>query len=137
MSRAVSVKSRLHRSLLGVPGFSTEPEAVRARATEFSFAPQEELLGVYTNPEPADVPQQQLAITSRGLHWIRDGRVIQVCYRDIAAVNGPHSKSDSTGLTLTLTDGRTEALPIEGQHDAFRDVFPFLRFLDRVLADRA
>jgi len=87
-------------------------------------------LGVYAN-QPGQCTEN-IVITNLGLHLLVDKIPAYVDYSQIKNIETPNTK-DADHLVIHLVDGRIVKLHIRGKHDRFRDVFEFLRFLDRVI----
>jgi hypothetical protein len=89
------------------------------------------LIGSYLNPRPES---EIVEVRLYGLSWELEGYTFGLRYEDIDLVELGNAK-DSTGLDLTLKDGRKVFLPIRGRDGRMRDCMEFLRFIDRVVTD--
>ncbi len=128
----VSVKSRVARTLRGLRRFIADPTVLDEYAGRLRTAAGD-VLGVYQNPD--GVPVSRIVVTSRGLYLIGEQGERFLAFDDIANVAGPAQKVQAGDLELSLKSGESIDLPIRGGDQQFRDVFEFLRFLDRVIAD--
>ena len=93
----------------------------------------EVVLGVYENF--SDRKEGNLIITNKGIYVLTTKEARYIQYKDISKVQSPEEKETATGCLLTDNSGQPYWLPVVGSHDHFRDVFEFLRFLDRVMSD--
>ena len=76
-------------------------------------------------------------ITNKGLHLLVNESEKFISYADIVNVQSPTSKTEDTSICLTLTRGEKSLVEIRNGNGRFKDVFEFLRFLDRVIEDQA
>ena len=129
-----SVKSRAHRILRNLRSYSSSAKDLEAFASRIVPATGRELVGVYFNPPSAAV--QAVLISSDALHLIADDEVTAVPFAAIQRIEGPPEKTHASAVSIQLKDGTSRIVPILGGDDRFRDVFPFMTFLDRVVADQ-
>jgi len=133
---AISVYSRAHRALRDTPRFEfaddKAPNFVGYRQRVESKA-LGEVIGWYKNPEP--VQPEAILVAERGLLSI--GRGIDQCinFSDIRSVAGPGADTNSSNISIVLKSGIAVLLPIAGRDGKYRDVFSFIRFLNRVTED--
>jgi hypothetical protein len=131
------VYSRAHRAFRHTPRFKLAPVGddelanYRARIKSNAF---EDLVGYYRNPEPASL--EAVVITERGLLTIRPGLHQWIEFSDIKSIVGPRADTGSSEISLVLLSGIVVRFAIEGREGKYRDVFSFVRFLDRVIEDR-
>jgi hypothetical protein len=92
-------------------------------------------LGIYLNDQPST--KDAIVITTASLILGEEDGWRTVPYTSIARVLTPDSKTDVHGLHLALDDGKTIWLPVRGGTEKTFDAFEFLRFINRVLEDRA
>lgn len=97
----------------------------------------ETLLGIYENVP--DTLKRALALTTRGLHLHHPNGWQFIAYQQIQAVHFPATKAltEEKVLNLTLTNGESVTLPVEGQPDPnrprLRDLWVVGGFLNRVI----
>lgn len=80
---------------------------------------------------------QAIVVTSYSLLLENKGKWQKVSYASINKVLTPKTKIDIRGLQLVLNNGNEMWLPAQGGAEKTSDAFEFLRFINRVLADRA
>jgi hypothetical protein len=134
----ISVASRAHRALRGMPRFKTVAsldDALRGYESSPSVeAIRGTLIGVYENPPGTDpckvlVTESGIATAgARGIRWI--------AFSDMASTRGPASKQTGDSIVIFLRSGVRTEVRIAGEDGSLKDVFGFVRFLDRVLEDR-
>ena len=134
---AISVHSRAHRAFRDTPRFKFARdggnELVNYRE-RIDLNAVGELVGCYRNPEPAQM--EAVVITERGLLTIRPGLHQWIEFSDIRSVAAPSADTDSSEISLVLLSGMAVRFAIEGRDGKYRDVFSFVRFLDRIVEDR-
>jgi hypothetical protein len=125
------------RSLGSHAYIEAEEMAHRPYQLQLPLAEGETLLGIYEN-----VPhtlERALALTTRGLHLHHSNGWQFIAYQQIQAVHFPATKAltEEKVLNLTLTNGESVTLPVEGQPDptrsCLRDLWVVGHFLERVL----
>lgn len=134
----ITVFSRAHRALRDAPRFQftskdsdiPEPYREQMRVNE----PLGDLVGLYRNPD-AEQPEAIL-VTEEGLLAMRPGASQWVRFSELESILSPSADSESNDISLRLRSGIVVGLRIAGRDGRFRDVFSFVRFLDRVLEDR-
>jgi hypothetical protein len=84
-----------------------------------------------------EAPEEAIVITTQGLWLFGDEGWRTLRYEQIVRVNPPYDETKNlvSTLFLTLHDGEKEVLSIRGGNGNFRDAWPFLHFLIRVLGD--
>lgn len=128
----ISVKSRAHRILGHLTTYTTESSRVQEFAAKARIS-LDQLIGVYVN---ADARLKAMLISKDAVHLIENGdEVHSVPYALIERIDGPVEKVDSDEITLHLKNGIVHVLPITARRGKFKDVFAFVRFFDRVVAD--
>lgn len=98
-----------------------------------AFGEGETCIGVYENDDKNS--EDCIIITDRGLLILSSAPGMHILFADIADVRSPSKRHDDYTLWLILTDGAEFPLEIRGTQGAFRDVYEFVRFLDRVVGD--
>ena len=94
-----------------------------------------EPIGIYSNPVSGQ--PETILVAERGLVAIRAGNMQQIQFDELRGIQGPHTKSDASRITLTLRSGHVVNLDILGRDGKFQDVFEFVRFLARVMEDQS
>ena len=95
------------------------------------LGPGEVCIGVYENS--AGDLSDCIFITNKGLHLLANKIEKFISYTDIVDIKSPLNKTNDTNICLTLKDGETSEIEIKNGSGRFKDVFEFLRFLDRVV----
>lgn len=90
------------------------------------FLEHEEPVAVYRDKA------QTIFLTNVGLHQIEPE--IHLKFAEFHDLLGPKSKDDDT-IIIQLKDGTKHRLTITGGDGKFKDIFSFVRFLDRVMGD--
>lgn len=134
----ISVFSRAHRAFRDMPRFHfvlVEPE-VAAQYTSLGNVDTSlgDAIGVYKNPDP--VQPESIFVAERGLLVIRADTAQRIEFSDVASIRSPSAADDGADISLVLRSGIAVNLRVAGRDGRFRDVFSFVRFLDRVLEDR-
>jgi hypothetical protein len=134
----ISVFSRAHRTLRDTPRFFFASKAPEVAAPYLEHGPAGESLGeavgVYLNP-PAEQPSA-IVVTENGLLAIRSGAKQWIKFSELRSIRAPNAENGDPEIRLTLKSGIVVSLKVAGADDRFRDVYSFIRFLDRVLEDR-
>jgi hypothetical protein len=134
----ISVFSRAHRAFRDTPRFHfvrSEPEiADRYRVLMSADTSLGDGIGIYMNPDP--VQPEAIVVSERGLLAIRSGSVQKIEFSEIESTRSPSAADEGTDISLVLRSGIVVSLRVGGTDGRFRDVFSFVRFLDRVLEDR-
>jgi hypothetical protein len=129
---SMNVQSRAHRILKQLSAYEDWTDATPDVA--FRLHDEENLIGVYHNSSKKS--EENILITDRRLIF----RDVHLSFDEITSCDipgtGSQEKQNADRVTVTLGKGRTVDLPITGGTERFRDAFSFLRFLDRVVADR-
>ena len=133
---AVTIASRAHRALRGLPRFQfASSVSLEISGIDSDDNTHGEIIGVYENPsgvEPSHIVIADSAIgcvEASEFHWIQ--------YDHIVRIEGPKEKLAADRIDVVLRSGETVQLRIAGGEGKFRDVFNFVRFLDRVLLDNS
>lgn len=91
-------------------------------------------LGVYENLPNAMA--DCVVITDRALCADRGGRLEEIRFDEMASVTWtPRDKRDANSLEICMHDGSVKYVPVRGRKDKFADVFEFVRFVSRSIAD--
>ena len=93
-----------------------------------------DVVGAYENPpgvDPALVVVTDWALGSIGANEHR-----WILFDDIATTHGPAEKLVDDVITIVLKSGARAQMRIAGGDDRFKDVYSFVRFIDRVVEDR-
>jgi hypothetical protein len=133
-----SVASRAHSAFSGTPRFKMSASLDDALSGYESSptirAIQGTLVGVYENPRGTD-PSKVLVTDSgiataggRGIRWIP--------FSEIAATRAPSNKQLGDTAAIILRSGARLEIRIAGEAGELKDVFGFVRFINRVLEDR-
>ncbi len=134
----ISTFSRAHRAFRDTPRFHfvrNEPEiADQYKASIGIDASLGDAIGVYINPD--SVQPEAIFVAERGLLAIRSGSVQKIEFSEIESTRSPSAADYNTDISLVLRSGNAVSLRVAGTDGRFRDVFSFVRFLDRVLEDR-
>lgn len=95
--------------------------------------PGESIIGVYEND--STLKNHYVLVTDRGM-LVRFKEVERhILFDEIECVIAPSEKQNDNMIKLVLSDGIEASFEITGAQGRFRDVFEFVRFLDRVLSD--
>ncbi len=126
------VLSRAKRTLSSVLQFNLQAK-IDENLYGLRIPSNENLVGVYKNdPENSDAT---IAITDLGLHIFINGEWHFIDFAHVADVRAPENKDSVAGLDILLISGDVFFLPVRGGNGKFKDAFPFLRFLHRVIKD--
>lgn len=133
----VSVFSRAHRTLRDAPRFtfaSKSPEVAAPYIENESTAEVlGEVVGVYINPPP-EAPNA-IVVTENGLLAVRSETKQWIKFSELRSIQAPGIDNGDSEILLTLKSGIVVSMRIAGTDGRFRDVFSFVRFLDRVIED--
>ena len=133
----MTVRSRAYRTLRSLNHYEdlAEKEPLSKIALgEIDLEENEKLIGVYRNPGSSDT---NIAVTELGLRAKEADGWSFIRFDDIEeATAHPPDKHEADSILLLLRSGEEVAVPVKGKNGRFRDVFEFLRFLDRVKEDR-
>ena len=124
---------RAHRTLRGYARYHHCVDETD-HCAQYAKRVTEPLIGVYENPQEAGAPT--IAITEDALYVLEAGDPERIAFDDITSTQAPPEKADASEIRVALVDGSFRVLRICGGEGQFRDLYDFLRFLDRVLADR-
>jgi hypothetical protein len=134
----ISVASRAHRAFRDTARFHfVRNEPFAANTYEELFAARAEMgepIGVYKNPDKVD--PEAILICEWGLILIRSSSVQNISFSDIQSTRNPSATGDNADISIVLQSKIVVRLRVAGTDGRFRDVFSFVRFLDRVLEDR-
>ncbi|NJK64972.1 MAG: hypothetical protein HC921_21715 [Synechococcaceae cyanobacterium SM2_3_1] len=137
----ISVYSRAHRILRNLRNYKPldviRHDDFYSKILDF-FQGQDEVIGVYENP-PNGERSFVLIGENRLLIW--DGKSIMTLdYKNICEIENPSEKSDFhksslDSLQLKMKSGDIVTIFIRGSDENSRDIYPFMRFLMRVVSD--
>lgn len=132
------VHSRAHRILKRMSSYRTIKEqngTVPLVMRALTFHQGEKVLGIYKNK--ADECDETLVITTCGIYLLQNNTSQYIRYDEIAHIEAPskEQKHELDGLVAHLTCGEVMKIPIRGGKGRFRDAWPFLQFLTRVMSD--
>ncbi len=137
--KLAGILSRSHRTLKALASYHelTSSGGWVPRLPSIPNLPDgEKCFGVYVN-DPTTL-SDSVAFSSGGIHVFRSGQWDQIGFDDVIRALVPDSKENVTGFDLLQRDGRRYRVPIAGSKGGrFFDAFEVIRFIDRVLADRA
>ena len=132
------VVSRAHRILYSLESFNPSSE----NPPPVAISDDETFIGSLRG---ARTGYQQLLVTDLAVYGVAQDSTVRIPYARIigAALKGPEVvdsspstfKSDADVLAITLTTGQKVNLPVSGNKGRFRDIFEFLRFINRVVSD--
>jgi hypothetical protein len=130
-----SVRSRVHRILRSMGNFYMLPGDVPT-PDDLPFQAGEIAIGAYLNNPPLlagsiFVTDYSLIVPSPEGAWMR------MPYDSIVKPLTPPEKLNVHDLCVLLRNGESACFPVTGGSGRCSDVFEFIRFLDRVLADRS
>jgi hypothetical protein len=134
----IQVEERARRILSYLPNFhKLENDQEEKSYYPLTLKQNEYLIGIYENNASEIIGNT--IITNEGLHVFFTEKATFVAYKNITSIETPSNKADEVLLHLRLIDGTTISVPIRGSHKngKFKDIFEFLRFLDRVIEDKA
>lgn len=93
--------------------------------------PNQESIGFYENSA-----NDFVFITTDGLYLIDEHNCSFISFEAIEKVVLPNEqKNEASTLEVRLKDGTSKSISIEHGNGRFRDVFEFVRFIDRVLTN--
>lgn len=97
--------------------------------------PNERFIGAYLNhPDEID---ETIVVTDTSLHVRSGGNWIRVDYDDMESATSPEEKNKAAEIhILCKHHGASIVVPVRGSQGRTRDIFEFLRFLDRTIGDR-
>ena len=131
----ITVASRARRALRDMAQFRFCASASPIRGPDSEvLAYHGDLIGIYVNPpgvEPAFV-----VVTSQGMGCIGSKRQRWIMFDDVEGSHGPREKLVDDCITIVLKSGSHMKVRIAGGDGRFRDVYSFVRFIDRVVSDR-
>jgi hypothetical protein len=128
MNKNKLIKIKAHRILNELRNFEGLGQEVEQK---IKLENGEEIVGVYRNYPQTD--SEAIVVTTSGLHYLVGNSVSIIKYSEIANIKSPQAK-EAGRLFIVLKNGEMKALPILGGEGQFHDIFPFLRFLDRVIS---
>jgi hypothetical protein len=93
------------------------------------------LIGLYDNLLGGN--ESEIVVTNLGLYINNSGEADFIEYRSIKEVEIPKDmeKTKLDYFIVRLSDGQSKKIPITGGHDRFKDVYEFIRFVERVKDD--
>jgi hypothetical protein len=131
------VLSRAHRILKPLANFHEIEDSsidINEVIDKVNLQEGEVLIGVYENRE-----SDYVIVSNMGIRIMNLDSIDFIDYRSIDKVEIPSGMEKMTldRTHIHLGEGRIIKLYITGGNDKFRDVFEFVRFLDRVTVDIA
>jgi hypothetical protein len=134
-----SVANRAHIAFHGTPRFkmgASLDDALSGYESSPSIrAIQGTLVGVYENPRGTD--PSRVLITDSGIATAGGLGVRWIPYSEMTATRGPANKQTGDCASIMLRSGVRLEIRIAGEDGELKDVFGFVRFISRVLEDRA
>jgi hypothetical protein len=131
----VSVASRAHRALREIPRFKFAAALGLDEDPLYGLkAELGELIGVYENPQGTE--PKRIVVAEQAIGCLGSGPPRWILFDDIETTEGPREKLIDNIVIVVLKSGIRTELRIAGGDDRFKDVFGFVRFLDRVVEDR-
>lgn len=133
----MKVQSRAHRILKDLSNYRDLSNITKEGVWgDLGLQEGEGIIGIYENVP--DSLENAIIVTKFGLHIQRAGRWKFINYDEIENSFIPSgNKHKADRISITLVGGKEVFILIEGGNDKFRDVFEFLRFLDRVSKDKS
>jgi hypothetical protein len=135
--KSIPIRSRAIRALRDVARFHFAPDEsgilARYSAALEASGSKGETVGIYVNPVGTD--PEAIVVTDSELVMVSSGVATSVPYAEIQSVHGPAEKQRDLDIRASLRSGTVVTLRIAGADGRFRDVYSFVRFLDRVLED--
>ncbi|MDZ4259569.1 MAG: hypothetical protein U0974_09130 [Gemmatimonadales bacterium] len=92
-------------------------------------------IGLYENPPGVD--PEHVVVTDQALGCVEANQERWLLFDEIASTHGPTDKVLDDVITVVMKSGIRTPLRIAGGDGRFKDVFSFVRFIDRVMADRS
>lgn len=131
----ITVASRAHRALRNLGRFKFGPDAHTIfPLVDHTLRGYGEVVGVYENPPGVD--PAFVVVTDRALGCAGAGDQRWILFDDIATTHGPAEKLVDDAITIVLKSGTRTQIRIADGDGRFKDVFSFVRFIDRVIEDR-
>ncbi len=132
------VFSKAHRILNHLSNFHKFEEATSqasSKLKEINLQEEETIIGFYEN-NPVE-KESNVIVTNLGLHIFYPNEKEFISYRTIIKVEIPQDmkKTRLDHFIVHLNNGDAKTILISGGHDRFRDVYEFVRFIDRVKDD--
>jgi hypothetical protein len=103
-------------------------------ALDISLEALGDVIGRYKNTSSGN---GDIWIYANGLAWLVDVDAQLILFNEIEKVVIPNGKKDSVKIDLIKSDGQVLALPVDGNDGLRFDSLEMVRFLDRVLQDKA
>jgi hypothetical protein len=131
----ITVASRARRALRALARFRFDADATSApQFAQIGAHNYGSVIGVYENPPGVD--PALVVITESALGCIGSEQARWIKFDDIATTQGPKEKLTDDTITVVLKSGIETTVRIAGGDDRFKDIFSFVRFIDRVVEDR-
>lgn len=89
------------------------------------------LIGIYENN--ANSSEDCVVITEKEIHVVSDESSCVVRFDDMSEVKTPDNKNKCDALEVSLKSGEIIMVPVRNGSGRFKDIFEFLRFIDRVI----
>ena len=119
------------KKILGpMSNFSFSNEIPHSIAMRIDLGGFGNLVGIYKNK--SDWVNDCLLVTENGILIIQNKTTDSFLFRDIVRAETPEDKTQCYELRIAMKSGRVVSVPVKGGAGRFRDVFEFLRFIDRV-----
>jgi hypothetical protein len=131
------IKSRAHRILRRLDSYyhvSDIPFGLSSRVDAIPLADGEELIGVYVNS--TEGRDALVFVTTRALHILADGEWRRLIYQDVEAIETSSAEEKHLLKVIRAVTGEGVVdVPVTGGRGRFRDAWPFVHFLRRVVDD--
>jgi hypothetical protein len=127
-----SKAKRVFRTFENYTSISQVNDVLAAEVAALSQRREEEFIGVYENKRGE--MEETILISTLGLYLYSNEEWLFIDYDQINHIKAPNIKAKyiADSLDICITSGRIIKLPVKGGHGSYRDVWEFLRFLDRV-----
>lgn len=131
----MDVSVRAKRILSPMSSYREESVLDSDQLSFIELVSDEVCIGVYENSfgDLSDC----VFITNKGLHILKSNCRKFVSYLEIVGIQTPADKVGGTCICLMISGGDEVVIEIKNGNGRFKDVFEFLRFLDRVIEDQA
>jgi len=136
-SMPITVESRVHRTLRKIDRFkpvSRWDSLHQLAGVRSPLSHEEKLLGAYENV-PGQI-DRLILVTNEGFHLLESAKWRTIKFSDMTGTEWPLGPKNEANTLIIKKKTDTESLPILGGSELGRDLFVFMRFLDRVITDR-
>ncbi len=129
----MNVVVRANRILKPMESYRGSNEIAASVINSLELKGNEECIGVYENivGDLSDC----IFITNIGLRFKSSGKKELIPFTKIKNILPPSNKTTDTTITIMLDSDNFTSIEIRNGRGRFKDVFEFVRFLDRVLKD--